>query len=274
MRGPLDILGEMLADANPIAERLESSVRASVMAEGRGHGLIDDSFFTRYYRYYTVPLLDGLDLMKEEKLDDACFWGTVQVCLGLHLRFVDYLVDGDKAIVNNPRIAGSAAAYLYTAQRKLAERSIKWGPEQWVHYQQCFSFEAEVAAGYMHGPMSLWRRVSPLCVLGRTYCFAQLGNQFVDCYEKFLGWCLLVGDYHDWLKDLAANRRTNVTGFMLQSDGAYPDEAHISSVLTHLRHVLAHEHREIVGLIRGMKCCSLWSLVMRALGSVHASSAV
>jgi hypothetical protein len=262
-----DVLLSALSTISPLVPRIESAVRVNIFADVHTRELDDLPLLERYFRYYTVPLLEGLGVVSERRHEDALFWGSVQVCMGLHLRYMDYLLDGDRPDFGNAYLAGRSAEYFFVAQKMLAERNLKWGVSQWAHYRQCFDFETEVSAGYVHGPMSLWRRVSPLCVIGATYCHSELGVQFVSLYHQFLGWCLLKGDYHDWLCDLNGGRRTCITYMMRDSGGSYPSHSHIRGVLDHVRKVLEIGHQQLVDTISRERY-PLWHSVLRFVADV------
>jgi hypothetical protein len=189
-----------------VFERLAGTKRPSTMGgEEREKGRL-------YFHLYTVPLLESAGLLEDDRWQEAVFWGAVQLCLGLHIRYADYIMDGDKVCASIPRLTKQAHGYLARAQSLLWSKGHAWSPEQTAIYGQYIDYECELEAGCFHDFSSLWRRVSPLCVVGETYLSSSMGSlEFRWNYRKFLAWSLIHADCDDVLEDLAANRKTPVT---------------------------------------------------------------
>lgn len=165
-----------------------------------------------YFHLYTIPVLESAGLLEDERWQEAVFWGAVQLCLGLHIRYADYIMDGDKVDASIPRLTKQAHGYLARARSLLWSRGYAWTPDQTAVYAQFVDYECELEEGCFHDFSALWRRVSPLCVVGETYLASSMrSSEFRWNYRRFLGWSLIHADCDDALEDLAANRKTPVT---------------------------------------------------------------
>ncbi len=272
----LEKLGVALYQQHPFAARVEEEVYLAFHASGLTKGIADSGMGARYYRFYTIPVLDGLGLLGSEgSVREAAFWGSVQLSLGLHIRFMDYLLDRDDVDLGGGAVAERAAAFLRFAQERIAERQLSWGDDQWRVYRQYFGFHDEVGDGYVHGGRSLWRRVSPLCVVPETYLRGRLGAAFDVQWHRYLAWCLLLGDYHHWSVDYRAGRSSAVTD-LLRRDGGRASGASENSVAemrAHFRSVLSRDHAalmsavESAGWLRWRACLEVLGSDFRADGS-------
>ncbi len=168
-----------------------------------------------YFHLYTVPLLEAAGLFAADRFDEAVFWGGIQLCFGLHIRYADYLMDNDQTDLDTAQLTKRTQGYLARAQTLLWRKQYDWRPEQLSLYGQYIEYECEVRQGYVHDLSSLWRRVSPLCITGETYLAPAItASNFAWTYRHFLGWSLIYADCDDVLEDLQCERRTPVTALV------------------------------------------------------------
>jgi hypothetical protein len=104
-------------------------------------------------------------------------------------------------------------------------------------------------------------------VLTRTYLRDVGYEGFADVYNRYLGWSLLRGDAQDWLKDLNAGRRTNVTALVLKYGQNWHRGAAARNTLDHIEGVLDAAQRDLEGLISPRQYPA-WSAVLRCLSQV------
>lgn len=165
-----------------------------------------------YFYLYTVPLLESAGFLAKGHLDKAIFWGRVNLLLCLYTRYTDYIIDNDSTDFKTSQLLKLAVCYLAEAQSLLIDHGFTWTIKQSAILNQLFDYEYEVAQGYFHDFSSLWRRVSPLCILGETYLASSIQvPNFKWLFRNFLSWSLLHSDCDDVLEDLAAERITPVT---------------------------------------------------------------
>ena len=211
----IDDLHEALLGVYESISPLEQAVlaqRLSIEGKSQSPDDGDEKKARLYFHLYTIPLLEAAGLFDDEQWESAVFWGAVQLCFGLHLRYADYVMDGDRVNRSLPQLTKQAHGYLARAQSLLWSRGYSWMPEQSAIYTQYIDYECEVEQGYFPDFTSLWRRVSPLCIVGETYLASSIrAPEFRWSYRNFLSWSLIHADCDDVLEDLAARRKTPVT---------------------------------------------------------------
>ncbi len=200
----LDNLARDLATHCPLIGRLESYVISMLSEEDR-------TIVRRYFLLYTAPVLEISGLTTTADWERLCLWGLVQTRLGVHLRYLDNIVDGDRSVSSSAAVLLAAHHLLTDAKRLLSERSFGWGALQDDIYGQFLAFESENRAGFHHDFDSLWRRVSPLCVIPETYLAESIPNSLALAYREYLAWTLLQADCDDGLEDLRAGVETPIT---------------------------------------------------------------
>lgn len=164
-----------------------------------------------YFHLYGLPVLEAADLVRRDCWPEALLWARVQTCLGMHLRYTDDILDADVPAQRLALIGRRSRAYLAEAQRLLCEAGHPWGAAQEAVYVQFMEYEMETAAGLSPHFDTQWRRVSPLCVVPKTYLDAQLPSSFAPTFEKYLSWSLAHADCADLLVDLGRDRVTPIT---------------------------------------------------------------
>lgn len=178
----------------------------------------DRGIARRYFYLYTLPLLEGTGLCSPKQQEKAIFWGTIQLCLGLHLRYADYIIDNDKIDKSRLLISEKSYIYLLLAQMLLSQKGYLWGEEQLAMYRQYFDYENEVNSDQFHDFGSLWRRVSPLIIICESYLKSSW--QIIDLnfyYKRYLSCFLLKGDCLDIIKDINF-QKTPVTNLIYDYD--------------------------------------------------------
>lgn len=163
----------------------------------------DRGIARRVFYSYTLPLLEGAGLCSPKQQKNAIFWGTIHLCLGLHLRYADYIIDNDKIDKSPLSISEKSYLYLLLAQMLLSQKGYLWGEEQLAMYRQYFDYENEINCDQFHDFGSLWRRVSPLLVICESYLKSSW--QIIDLnfyYKRYLSCFLLKEDCIDIIKDI------------------------------------------------------------------------
>ena len=202
-----------------------------------------------YFHLYTIPLLESAGLLEDERWQEAVFWGAVQLCLGLHIRYADYIMDGDQVDASIPRLTKQAHVYLARAQSLLWSKGYAWSPEQTAIYAQYIDYECELEEGRFHDFSSLWRRVSPLCVVGETYLASSMRSpEFRWNYRRFLAWSLIHADCDDVLEDLAADRKTPVTILARERiTSHWTDPEGVAEVVAQIKNLQARHTKRLLG---------------------------
>jgi hypothetical protein len=258
----LDSLQSLLNNCSSIAGRLEQDIVLPVKEDPR--------LVRRYLYLYTLPMLEAAGLLSNE-YSVARFWATVQLCLSLHLRTVDYILDSDRdneKIVDHTR---RAHRYLAHAQDLLQQKGLAWGPSQTALYAQFYEYEVEVHNGFFHDFSSTWRRVSPLCVVPETYLASRLSIAgLTQSYRCFLSWSLLHADCNDVLKDLKSGCVTPVTRLVQEKiTGMSHDMAAGADVLNQIK-IFLHWHYQSTH--SALESYPLWRTVMEQMETIFRSS--
>jgi len=248
----LDSLKIRLNRCSASTERVEENLSLPVEEDPR--------LVRRYLYLYTIPLLEAAGILNDDH-QTATWWASVQVCLSLHLRSIDNILDEDR--INGKIIDHARKAHLYLAhaQSLLHEKGRFWGSPQAVLYAQFYEYEIEVRDGMFHDFSSLWRRVSPLCVIPETYLGAQFATAgLAQCYRSFLSWSLLHADCDDVLKDLRCGCTTPVTRLVQEkTNGVFHDFAAGAEVLDKIKSFLKR-HSE--SLRSALQLYPLWATVL------------
>lgn len=220
----------------------------------------------RYFALYTVPVLEMSDLFKKDT-DELMLWAFMQTQLGVNIRYMDNVVDGDPG-TNNAALLLASHRVLADAKRLLAEDELSWGEDQDDVYGQYLAYETENQNGFHHDFDSLWRRVSPLCVVTDTYLCKVIPKKLIGTYKRYLAWSLLQADCDDSLKDLAANVNTPVTRTLRQSIfGVYLDWTAGVEVIADLKRFLKRQCELIQG---DLEMYPAWSNLIRSLDQTFA----
>jgi hypothetical protein len=172
----------------------------------------------RYFYMHTVPLLESANLLRENAFVESWYWATLQMCLDFHLRYIDYILDQDEKIniVSTAKISQEFLSHVYTF---LWNGCRQWTPKALAIYNQMFSYEEENERGLFHDYSSLWRRVSPLTILGECYLCDEIDDtKYAWTYRNYLSWLLIHYDAYDLLKDLANKVNTPVTFLVRESN--------------------------------------------------------
>ena len=180
----------------------------------QGEGLLDDYDEERasiYFHFYGLPVLEAAGLLRQDRCAEALLWARIQICLGMHLRYADDILDADVATERLALIYRRSRAYLAEAQRLLIEAGHSWGPTQEAVYVQFIEYEMEMAAGLSPHFDTQWRRVSPLCVVPKAYLDTSMSPGFTARFQRYLSWSLAHADCADLLIDLGRDRITPIT---------------------------------------------------------------
>ena len=252
----LDSLRESLTRDSPTTVRLEDALRLPVEEDPR--------LVRRYLYLYTIPMLEAAGLLSGPSHATAVMWATVHLCLSLHLRHIDHVLDSDRDAGHILDHARQSHRYLAHAQDLLQQNHLEWGPAQTAMYSQFYDYEMEVREGYFHDFSSLWRRVSPLCVVPETYLAADFASSgFRQFYRSFVSWSLLQADCDDLLKDLRNQCLTPVTRLVRErATGVFQDMAAAAEVLIMIKTVLRLHYE---ALHSGVKSCPLWQSILEQM---------
>lgn len=219
----------------------------------------DPQLVRRYLYLYTLPVLEGARLLNGS-MDECDVWATVSVCLSLNLRHLDYVLDADQSSESVPGDIRQAHSLLAGAHEILRIHGVEWGPAQSALYGQFLEYEMEVQQGYFHDLSSLWRRVSPMCVLPETYLAKYLSPGFLRQYRTFLSWSLLQSDCDHALKDMTRQCHTPVTKLLHErTAGVYHDFSVGAEVLDGIKHALQMISSSLRSEIRGYP---LWHYIV------------
>jgi hypothetical protein len=228
----------------------------------------DEAIVRRYLLLYTLPVLE-IGRLFDGPSADAIEWATIQTRLGLHLRHLDDVLDGDCTKEAIPKTSFIANALLDEVKRALTARGLSWDREQDDIHAQLLAFEAENHAGFIHDFDSLWRRVSPLCVLTETHLKPKGERQrLVVSYREYLAWSLLHADCDDALHDVRDGTPTPVTRLLEGAlSGVHGDWNFGAAVIASLKHFLEQKREQ---LRRDVVSCPLWLTVISYLDEAFA----
>lgn len=224
---------------------------------------VDDRKTAQQYFYlHTLPMLEGLGLLGQQ--ENAIFWGTVQLCLDLHLRYVDYIIDDDKIDKSRLLITQKSYEYLCRTQMLLNQKGYLWGLDQMAIYTQYFDYENEVNTAQFHDFGSLWRRVSPLFIISGSYL--KLSGQIVEFdfyYKRYISSLLLKADCSDIIKDIN-KQKTPITSLVYNYDGEIDKNVMlmaktINFIEVKLDRVLTHIKNHIVNKL------PIWTIIIESL---------
>lgn len=192
-----------------------------------------------YFLLYTLPVLEISGLLESGKSADRDLWARVQTMMGVHLRYLDNVIDAD--VERNVAIMHLLSSHrlLSEAKNLLIDRDLQWRPCQDDIYGQFLAFECENQSGFNHDFDSLWRRVSPLCVVPETYLSSTIPDELRLTYKDYLAWSLIQADCDDSLKDLRAACNTPVTRALRASTtGVYLDWQSSAEVIKQIKSFL------------------------------------
>lgn len=223
----LEHAGQRIAEHYPQLYELESVIIGNLpVVDGRESAALAQKA-RLYLRLYGLPVLEAAGLLDVRRFRQAVAWGSVQICLSLYIRTIDYVLDADHDGVDNTTSVWIATACLIKSQLLVQALGLPWSGAQFDVLQQHLLYEIESRRGHRHEMGLLWRRASPLCVVGETYLAdAMTVPNFQTLYRSYLGWSLLRADCGDLFDDLKMNRLTPLT-ILVQEErrGDYQDLA-------------------------------------------------
>jgi len=254
--GFLEGLGGAAAMQYAVASRLLMDVPACLKEH-------DEVVVRRYLLLYTFPLLEMCGLFRSADYADQLFWALLQTQVGVHLRYLDDLIDGDVSPESVATRFQATHRLLRDVRHALNERGLAWSARQDDIYGQLFEFEAENRAGFNHDFDSMWRRVSPLCVVADTYLLNSTDESLLLAYREYLAWSLLQADCDDGLKDFGKLVRTPVTRVIRTvTSRTHLDWNAGAGAIAEVKEFLDHR-REV--LLAKILPCPLWSIIVRHL---------
>jgi len=159
-----------------------------------------------YLFRYTLTLLEVADLLNEKRWKEMLFWATVQLRIGMHLRYLDYILDNDRSELSKVELFSRSQAYFLQMHKSLRSQGYLWQNEQDAIYGQFIEIEREIQNNYSISFALLWRRVSPLCVVPETYLKSQVTTVSYKLYKDYLSLSLLYADYQDFLCDILSSK--------------------------------------------------------------------
>lgn len=196
-----------------------------------------------YFRLYTVPVLEYAGLLNPYHEAEAIRWGKIQLLMGLHIRYIDKVIDGDASTLHFHEVQ-LAHYYLLAAITLLGRCGHTWNHVAQAIYGQYLQYEAEVRAGHRHSYGSLWRRVSPLCVVPAEYVSSPDGAAPFVWFREYLSWSLLRADCDDALKDLHHGVATPVACLLREAwTNSYHDAFVAHDVLTRVMQFLEQKRQ-------------------------------
>lgn len=177
----------------------------------------------RYFRIYTLPLLETCNLLSEKRFNEALLWSKINLSFCLNLRFLDNVIDDDVEAGDNKYTVKlsnlkKADNYLTYALKLLYENGFDWQDENVNVYNQFYEYERESYLGHFYEFDTLWRRVSPLCILMETYLKDRIVDKnFINGFQKYLSCLLITADMDDFFEDFRNKKKTPVTKFILEN---------------------------------------------------------
>lgn len=250
----LDSLMASVTEIWPQVGRLSNSIESKLKE-------YDLSIVRPYLLLYTLPVLEISGLLDSAKSEDQDLWASVQTMMGVHLRYLDNVIDAD--VERNVAIGHFLSSHQLLSEVRsiLIDRGLQWRPCQDDIYGQFLAFECENHAGFNHDFDSLWRRVSPLCVVPETYLSSAIPDELRLAYKDYLAWSLIHADCDDSLKDLRAACNTPVTRALRAStSGVYLDWRSSAEVIKRIKSFL---QRRLEQLEHAIARYPIWSHVIR-----------
>ena len=264
----LTVVAPQLVDieAQVLARRLPHTVQ---MTDAQAS--YDDEKAQLYFRLYTVPVLEYAGLLQPNRRDEAIRWGIIQCALGMHIRYIDKVIDGDTPADHFHEVQ-CAHYYLLAAISFLGECGCHWNHAAQAIYSQFLQYESELRAGYRHSYGSLWRRVSPLCVVPTVYASVYHNVTHQDqWFRDYLSWSLLRADCDDVFSDLHSHTKTPVAHLLQEAwTHTYHDASVAHDVLMRMMRFLEQKRQLLTAEINGQY--PLWSICVDHLQQSHGDS--
>lgn len=266
-RNLVEQLRSSLVSSDARLRSLEDSILDMRIPEGQPELLSDNYDCEKaqlYFHLYTVPVLEAARLLTKHRHNLAIQWGAIQLCLGLHLRYIDCVIDGDLPALDGAELLRRATGYLAQAHKLLQEGGHAWTPRQAAVYSQFTEYEREARLGHFHDFNTLWRRVSPIGIVGETYLQSMISApSFHSNFRNYLGWTLLHCDCNDVLDDLAAKRQTPVTILVGERMRSATNLSAAADVIRTIRRFLS---RQAARMLLGIGThCPLWRHSIRTI---------
>jgi hypothetical protein len=173
-----------------------------------------------YLINFSLPVLECLGLLDKNSIDDAVYWGTIQLNFGLYLRYVDYSIDNDYNQQSSLSQTLYTYAYLNNAIELLANRGNVWSTKHREMFMHHLYYEHNIASdNHNMSRDDVWKRVSPLCIIISTWNHTDenLGEANLKLYELYLTCALLSSDCDDAIEDFYHKRRTFITEHIKKS---------------------------------------------------------
>jgi hypothetical protein len=257
----IDSLIHDVISSHPISGSVLSEI-ISVMKEDA------PSVVRRYFVLYTIPILEISGLIPNGNPDELSLWGLVQTQLGVYIRYADDVVDGDCEVSRTASVLLASHRLLSDAKQLISEHELVWDAAQDDLCGQYLAYESENRVGFHHGFDSLWRRVSPLCVVPETYLRDVIPGRLLSTYKQYLAWSLLQSDCDDSIKDLTARVNTPVTRALRQSTfGVYLDWGAGAEVVADIKQFLKHQHEKMLG---SLEQYPTWRMLIQQLDTSFA----
>jgi hypothetical protein len=212
-----------------------------------------------YLYLYTLPLLEIAGLLVPQRRSEAMRWGLLQFCMGMHIRYMDSVIDADEQ-VDALRTTHLSMVYYSRALTVLAETGMPWNETAEAMYMQYLLYEQEVQNGAKHSFGSLWRRVSPLCVFPMLMqARGMISTDDGRLFREFLSWSLVRADCDDGLRDYASNTLTPVVRLLREGLNGSPNNITQFVQVYHDLHSFLTAQKELL-LIALQSRFPLWHL--------------
>lgn len=227
----------------------------------------------RYYRRYTIPVLEATGYLDGGDATEAATWGAIQLMLSLHLRHLDYVVDGQVSGVAVALEVRQAQSYLDSAQALLRQHSSGWTGRHAALYRQFLDYEVESREAELHDVSTLWRRASTLCmVLELELAHRVRDPRLIGAYRRYLSTSLLYGDCFDAWKDLVSGPPTPVTHLLDQGRPGRFDFGQAAAQIDRLRRFTSAECESLAQTVESLGC-PRWAQMLRDDAKVLADPA-
>lgn len=268
---PLAQLYDLFLNTHPIVRELEQRVLSCRLPHSvcmsAAQAEYDQKKANIYFRLYTIPVLECAGFITPDQLETAVLWGKVQFSMGMHIRYLDTVIDGDTQhdSYNDLQLAHF---YLLEAIRGLGTLGHTWDVSAQAFYCQYLHYESEIRAGHRHTFASLWRRVSPLCVIPEVCLVRRLTQSDMQWFRHYLSWSLLYADCADVFDDMNRHTTTPISRLVREAyTHTYHDAQIAADIVKYMRNYLSQQCRLLESSIQPRY--PLWSMCVTHMQNIH-----
>ena len=220
-----------------------------------------------YFRLYIIPMLECAGLLTANRVDTAVLWGKVQFSMGMHIRYLDKVIDADTQR-NHYHDVQLAHYYLLSALNTIGTVGQVWNTQAQAIYCQYLHYESEIRVGYRHSFASLWRRVSPLCVVPEQYLAERVAPLDAYWFRHYLSWSLVYADCADVFDDMQNHTTTPISRLLREAwTNTYHDAQIAVDVIGYMQDYLETQCHPLLAFIQPRY--PLWSMCVAHMKRIH-----